>query len=146
MSPGQFLNTSNLNHQFVSHTHQNLSSLADENTSEGVLHAVHQLDCLDPRSSDTGITIDPSNKDSKSNTGLPLSLKKKKKVLMDACWALTYLSDGTNDKTQAVKIAPSLRWMQTMSVDLSVGFIHLLIQLLTPASCILGHTLLPWDY
>ena len=35
---------------------------------------------------------------------------------MDACWAPTYLSDGTNDETQAVKIAHSLRWMQTMSV------------------------------
>lgn len=47
----------------------------DENTSEGVLDAVHQLDYLDPGSSDTGITIDPSNKDPKSDAGLPQSLK-----------------------------------------------------------------------
>ena len=45
---------------------------------------------------------------------------------MDACWAPTYLSDGTNDKTQAVKIAPSLRWMQTMSV-LSIALLLILM-------------------
>ena len=47
----------------------------DENTSEGVLHPVHQLDYLDPESSDTGITIDPSNKDTKSVTDLQQSLE-----------------------------------------------------------------------
>ena len=45
---------------------------------------------------------------------------------MDACWAPTYLSDGTNDETQAVKIAHSLRWMQTMSV-LSTALLLILI-------------------
>ena len=47
----------------------------DENTSEGVLDAVHQLVYLDPRNSDTGITIDPSNKDPKLDTGFSQSLK-----------------------------------------------------------------------
>ena len=44
-------------------------------TSEGVLDAVHQLVYLDPRNSDTGITIDPSNKDPKLDTGFSQSLK-----------------------------------------------------------------------